>query len=110
LQAETRDAALSVRSILLAVGFLIVGALWIREASLIAFTILVGEGTPPVPALATLVLLTAVGLVAQRLTRTARWRREALLIYIILTAAFVTIDANGIRQLFSTLTLSLIHI
>ena len=104
MQAETRDAALSVRSILLAVGFLIVGALWIREASLIAFTILVGEGTPPVPALATLVLLTAVALVAQRLTRTARWRREALLIYIILTAAFVTIDANGIRQLFSTLT------
>jgi len=104
LQTESRGPALSLRSILLAVCFLIVGALWIRKASLLAFTILVGEGTPPVPALAALVLLTALGLVWHRLTRTTRWRREALLIYVILTAAFVTIDANGVRQLLSTLT------
>lgn len=101
---ETGGRALTPRSIILALVFLVIGALWIRKASLIAFTILVGEGTPPVPALAALGLMTAVGLAAHRLTRTRRWRREALLIYVLLSCAFMTIDANGVRQLLSTLT------
>ena len=102
-ETPTRGA-LSVRSFLLAAVFMVIGALWVRQASLIAFTILVGEGTPPVPALTALVLLTALGLVWRSLTRTARWRREALLVYIILSASFVTIDANGIRQLLATIS------
>ncbi len=102
--ADGGGSALTPRSIVLALIFLVVGALWIRKASLIAFTILVGEGTPPVPALAALGLMTAVGLVVHRLTRNKRWRREALLIYVLLTCAFMTIDANGVRQLLSTLT------
>ena len=101
---QSPGGALSVRSVLLAAVFMIVGAMWIRRASLLAFTILVGEGTPPVPALAALVMLTAVGLVFARLTRTARWRREALLVYIILSASFITMDANGVRQLLSTIS------
>ncbi len=104
MQAKTDGGALSFRSLLLAAIFMIVGALWIRKASLIAFTILVGEGTPPVPALTALVLLTALGFVIHSLTRTSRWRREALLIYIILSASFITIDANGIRQLLATIS------
>ncbi len=101
---QTGGPALTIRSILLAMGFLVIGALWIRKASLIAFTILVGEGTPPVPALAALVLMTAAGLAVHRLTATTRWRREALVVYVLLTCAFMTIDANGVRQLLSTLT------
>lgn len=97
-------SALSVGSFALAIGFLVIGALWVRKASLIAFTILVGEGTPPVPALAALVLMTALGLVFVRLTRTTRWRREALVVYVLLTCSFVTIDANGVRQLLATIT------
>lgn len=93
-----------MRSLLLATVFLVVGALWIRKASLIAFTILVGEGTPPVPALAALMLMTAAGLAIRRLSAARRWRREALLIYVLLTCAFVTIDANGVRQLLATIT------
>ncbi len=96
--------ALTPRSLLLAIGFLLIGGLWIRKASLIAFTILVGEGTPPVPALTALGLMTALGLAVHRLTRTKRWRREALLIYVLLSCALMTIDANGVRQLFATLT------
>ncbi|NLO04293.1 MAG: hypothetical protein GX131_00550 [candidate division WS1 bacterium] len=96
--------ALTARSLMLALIFLFLGALWIRKASLIAFTILVGEGTPPVPALTALGLMTALGLALHHLTRTRRWRREALLVYVLLTCAFMTIDANGIRQLLSALT------
>ena len=88
----------------LAAIFMVVGAYWVRKASLIAFTILVGEGTPPVPALTALALMTALALAWRGLTRTARWRREALLVYIILSASFVTIDANGVRQLLSTIS------
>ena len=104
MDAAARQPGLSVRSIALILLFAFVGALWIRKASLLAFTILVGEGTPPVPALATLVLLTTVGYVLRNLTRGGRWRREALVVYIALTTTFVTIDANGIRQLLSSLT------
>lgn len=102
--APSNGSALSARSLALALGFLVIGALWVRKASLIAFTILVGEGTPPVPALAALVLMTAIGLVFTRLTRTTRWRREALVVYVLLTCSFVTIDANGVRQLLATIT------
>jgi hypothetical protein len=56
MEPAPRQPALSVWSVGLTVVFAVVGALWIRKASLLAFTILVGEGTPPVPALATLVL------------------------------------------------------
>ena len=53
-QPGSDGRALTPRSLLLALGFLLIGGLWIRKASLIAFTILVGEGTPPVPALTAL--------------------------------------------------------
>jgi hypothetical protein len=92
-----------VWSVALTVAFAIVGGLWIRKASLLAFTILVGEGTPPVPALATLVLLAVAGYVFHRLTKGGRLRREALLVYVGLTTTFVTIDANGVRQLLSSM-------
>ncbi len=103
-EPSSDGGALSVRSLALAIVFLVVGALWIRKASLIAFTILVGEGTPPVPALTALALMTALGMVVGRLTVTRRWRREALLVYVLLTCGFITIDANGIRQLLATIT------
>jgi hypothetical protein len=98
-----RKGGLSARSVALTVAFAVVGALWIRKASLLAFTILVGEGTPPVPALAALVLLTAAGYGLRRLTTGGGWRREALLVYVALTTTLVTIDANGVRQLLSSM-------
>ncbi|MGD9495138.1 MAG: DUF6785 family protein [Armatimonadota bacterium] len=104
MAAERGGHALSLRSLALAFVFLVVGALWIRKASLIAFTILVGEGTPPVPALAALILMTAAGRGIARLARTRQWRREALMVYVLLTCAFMTIDANGVRQLLATIT------
>lgn len=101
---EGPGPGLTPRSLLLAAAFLFVGALWIRKTSLLAFTILVGEGTPPVPAMAALVLMAAVGVLFTRLTVTPRWRREGLLIYLLLSCAYMTIDANGVRQLFASLT------
>lgn len=104
LQSQAYQGALSARSLLLAILFMVVGTLWVRKASLLAFTILVGEGTPPVPALTALVLLTALGMGWVALTRSGRWRREALLVYVILSLSFVTTDANGIRQLLATIS------
>lgn len=106
MEPNSRQPALSWRTVSLTVLFAVLGALWIRKASLLAFTILVGEGTPPVPALTALVLLAAVGFAWHALTRGGRWRREALLVYLSLTTCFVTVDANGIRQLLAS-TMSL---
>ncbi len=103
-EQASSGAGLSARSLLLVAVLLGVGALWIRETSLLAFTILVGEGTPPVPAMAALVLMAALGVGFSRLSCTPRWRHEALLIYVLLTCAYMTIDANGVRQLFASLT------
>ncbi|MBM3497074.1 MAG: hypothetical protein FJX74_00225 [Armatimonadetes bacterium] len=61
---EPRQSGLSVRSILLAMLFLVVGALWVRQVSLISYTCRVAEGTPSVPALTALVLLGGVALAA----------------------------------------------
>lgn len=103
-EAEARQPALSLRSALLGLAALTMGSLWIRQTSLLSFTILVGEGVPAIPALFTLVLMTALGYAWHRLTRTGQWRREALLIYAFLSCALVTIDANGVRQLLAQIT------
>ena len=92
------------RVLTLATLFLIISALWVRKVSLVGFSILVAEGSPPIPALAALTLLTALGFAVKRLTRTSRLRNEALLIYIVMSVALVTTEANGVRQLLGALT------
>jgi len=79
---------------------------WVRKTSLIAFTILVAEGSPPIPAVAVLVLMSALGFAVHRLTRGHRLRREALLIYIVMSLGLVTLEANGVRQLLAQLTVT----
>lgn len=88
----------------LATILLLVSALWVRKTSLIGFSILVAEGSPPIPALAAVVGLTALGFLVHRLTRTSRLRNEALLIYATMTLCLVTLEANGVRQLLASLT------
>jgi len=92
------------RVIGLATIFLLISALWVRKTSLIGFSILVAEGSPPIPALAAVAGLTTVGFLVHRLTRTSRLRNEALLIYVTMSLCLVTLEANGVRQLLAALT------
>lgn len=105
--AASSDSAASrpwlPRVLLLASLFLIISAFWVRKVSLVGFSILVAEGSPPIPALAALTILTALGFAIHRLTRTSRLRNEALLIYIVMTVCLVTTEANGVRQLLAAL-------
>lgn len=99
------------RVLVLATIFLVISMFWVRKTSLIAFTILVAEGAPPIPAVAVLLLLSALGFILyRRATRETggplRLRREALLIYIVMSLALVTLEANGVRQLLASLTVS----
>ena len=102
--APAGPAASMPRVLVLATIFLLVSALWVRKSSLIAFTILVAEGSPPAPGLLVLILMAALGFAIHRLTRTGRLRQEALLIYIIMSVSLVTLEANGVRQLLASLT------
>lgn len=94
------------RVLVLATIFLIISMFWVRKASLIAFTILVAEGSPPIPGVAVLLLMSALGFAIHRLTQTGRLRREALLIYVIMSVSLVTLEANGVRQLLASLTVT----
>jgi hypothetical protein len=83
---------------------LIISALWVRKTSLVGFSILVAEGAPPIPALAALVGLTAVGFMVHRLTQTSKLKNEALMVYVTMSLCLVTLEANGVRQLLASLT------
>jgi len=102
---EGRTPGLTVRSVL---WLLILGAVslvWIRRASLIDFSCLVGEGTPALPAV---VALTFLGVFGPRLRRLSRHlglnRAEALALYFGLTIIAPISCANVVRQLLPTLT------
>jgi hypothetical protein len=96
---------ITLRSVLV---LLILGALsliWIRRASLIDFTCLVGEGTPALPAVVALVLLGALGPKVRRWCRQlALSRAESLAVYFALTIIAPISCANIVRQLLPTLT------
>ncbi len=101
---ESRESGLSVRSVLLTLLFLVAGALWVRQVSLVSYTCQVAEGTPSVPALTALILLGAIALAIPRLRKAGWFRREALLIYLILSLALPMSCANVMRQLFPAIT------
>jgi MYXO-CTERM domain-containing protein len=101
----------SLRSVLLTLLFLVAGALWVRQVSLVGFTCQVAEGTPSVPALMALILLGVVALMLRRRAtagaeteRQQQFRREALLIYLIVSLALPMSCANVVRQLLPALT------
>ncbi len=80
------------------------GSYWEREASLVAHTCQVAEGTPPVPAITGLVLLAAIAGLWPRLRHSERWRRDSLLIYILLAIGVPLSAANVWRQLLPAVT------
>lgn len=99
-----RFSAFSLLSVLLLFVFLVAGALWVRQVSLINHTCQVAEGTPCVPALTVLILLGAAALVFPRLLRAGKLRRESLMVYLILSLALPMSCANVMRQLFPAIT------
>jgi len=99
-----RLPAFSIRSVILLLVFLVAGALWVRQVSLISYTCQVAEGTPSVPALTALILLGAAALIFPWLARSRALRRESLMIYLVLSLALPMSCANVMRQLFPALT------
>jgi len=93
------------RSVLVLLVLGTLSLIWIRRASLIDFTCLVGEGTPALPAVVALVLIGGLG------PRVRRWckqlalsRPESLVVYFALTIIAPISCANIVRQLLPTLT------
>ena len=99
-----RGPALTLRILVITGIFLVVGALWVRRASLVAFAILVAEGTPSVPALTALVLLAVAAVIWKKLGKSRLFRREALIMYLMMVLALPIVDANGFRQVFPVIT------
>jgi len=95
----------TLKAFIVALVLIGLGALWVRQSSLITHACQVGEGTPPVPAVVALFGLALVVPALHRLSpRLALSRREALLVYVMLTLAIPFSSAGMIRHFFPTLT------
>lgn len=109
-ESGPRMAALTWRSVGLALLLATIGALWVRKVSLVAHTCQVAEGTPSVPALTALVALSGLAALWWRVRRSAGdqrrqlARRELLIVYVFLSLAVPLSAANVMRQLLPNIT------
>ncbi|MBP8950897.1 MAG: hypothetical protein KBI47_00790 [Armatimonadetes bacterium] len=99
---EPRQRGLTVSAALVAVGLIAAGSLWVQKVSLISHTCQVSEGTPSVPALMGLLLLSGLVIVLRLNPGVAR--RELLIIYTMMSIGVALSSDNVMRQLFPALT------
>jgi len=99
---EPRLPGLTARAALVGVVLIVLGALWVQKVSLVSHTCQVSEGTPSVPALMGLLLLS--GLVLLLRLRRGPIRQELLVIYAMLSVGISLSGDNVMRQLLPTLT------
>jgi len=97
-----RQSGLTWRSATIGVALIAVGSLWVQKVSLISHTCQVSEGTPSVPALMGLLLLSGLVLLLRLSPSVAR--RELLIIYIMLSIGVSLSSDNVMRQLLPALT------
>lgn len=88
-----RERALTLRSLLLAMLFGALGCWWVMQTSVIHYSAHVGGSVPPIPAIATLLLLALVNPLFRR------WglnRSETLFIYTFVAIAVIVPDPNSL--------------
>src|SRR5207249_11016664 len=95
-QPET-GTPFTLRAVLLALGFSVLGILWSMQNALITQTVHVAGSVPPIPALTVLLLLAALN---PALRRRGFAAGEILLIYIFVGIAVAVVDANCLLTYF----------
>lgn len=93
---------LTWRSLLLSAVLVVLGTLWETQASLVAHTCQVSEGTPSVPPLFALVSLSALSEALGR--KFGLTGRELLVAYFVMWLSLFMPGPNGMRQLLPSLT------
>ncbi|MBW3622614.1 MAG: hypothetical protein KY468_04310 [Armatimonadetes bacterium] len=107
MRTDRRETGLAVAA---AVVLLIAGALWIRQAEVIALVTQIAESVPPIPALAGLLLLVAVNAAARaRSGRAVIPPGSALMVYSFLAVALAILGPGIARFLFSNLSAPLYY-
>ncbi len=101
-QQPPRHAGFTPRSFLVGAGLVALGSFWVQKVSLISHTCQVSEGTPSVPALMGLLILS--GLVLLLRIRRGPLRQELLVIYTMMSLGVSLSSDNVMRQLLPTLT------
>jgi len=95
-----QSKGLTLRSLVVSLGLLVVNLFWIRHVELVAFTCQITESIPPIPALASLLFLVLVNPLLKRLG--PRWgltRAELGTIYVFVGISSV-MSAVGVTQAF----------
>ncbi len=113
-----RGRRVRVRTIIIALVFAFVAAVWAREAELIAFACQITESVPPMTALGGLLLFTVLSIVFRKAASTAgektvlgrffRWfsisGQQNMYIYAFITVATIVFSVGVIRTLLPELT------
>jgi len=95
---------LTARSVVTAAALSYLFVLWECRASLIGHACQVSEGTPSVPAVAALVVLSAIPLLLRRFPRLRFSPAELVCIYLVLYLAVPLSGPNSMRQLMPAMT------
>lgn len=90
---------LTLRALLLALGFTALSTLWMRQICLILFAANIDNSVPPVPVIAALLLLAVGNGLLQRLRRRGLTREETLFIYAFLVMA-LPLGSLGVARIF----------
>lgn len=99
------EHGLQGRAFVVAMVMLGISLIWIRQAGIIALGVQVDESVPVIPAVATVLILAAVGPFLSRLPRRFHFpRHQSLLVYAFLCIAVSMSSVGVVRQLLPQLT------
>ena len=96
--------ALTGRVLVFCLAMTLISALWTKRAEMLAFTCQGTESTPPIPAIAGVLLLTAYTGYRRRRNRPTWSLREVITTYVFLYIASIMLAPGTVRQLLPCLT------